>query len=120
MKKILIIEDETALLYALQSQLGVEGFQTFVAADGEKALSLAFSEKPDLIVLDIVLPKVDGWTVLKKLKSSPQTKSIPVVIISNLSDDASRARGIELGAKDYLAKINYSISDLVDKIKKLI
>jgi len=118
-KKILIIEDETALLYALQSQLSVEGFQVMAADDGEKALKILEHEEPDVIVLDIVLPKVDGWQFLKKIKADDRTRKIPVIIISNLSDDSSRLRGIELGARDYLPKINYSITELVKKIKEL-
>jgi len=118
-KKILIIEDETALLYALQSQLAVSGYQPLAADDGEKALKILEKEKPNAIILDIILPKMDGWAFLKKIKSGEKTKNIPVIIVSNLSDEASQARGIELGAKDYLVKTNYTISELVDKIKEL-
>ena len=118
-KRILIIEDETALLYALQSQLSSEGFQTITADDGQKAMEIVRRQKPDAIVLDLILPKVDGWTLLEKIKHDDEIKNIPVIIISNLSDEASRKRGMKLGAKDYLAKIDYSVSELVDKIKKL-
>ncbi|HRY63285.1 MAG TPA: response regulator [Patescibacteria group bacterium] len=118
-KKILIVEDEASLLYALQTQLNVAGFETLVASDGETALSLIFKARPDLIVLDIIIPKIDGWALLQKIKSNKITKGIPVVIISNLSDDDSRLKGLELGAKDYLAKIDYSIADLVNKIKSI-
>lgn len=118
-KKILIIEDETALLYALQTQLSIEGYQTLAVDDGEKALKILDKEKPNAIILDIILPKMDGWTFLKKIKSSEKTKNIPVIIVSNLSDDASQTRGIELGAKDYLVKTNYTTAELVDKIKQL-
>ena len=75
--------------------------------------------KVDVIILDIVLPKMDGWTLLKKIKQDKQLKDITVIIISNLSDEASQSRGIKLGAKDYLPKINYSIEELVAKIKKI-
>lgn len=118
-KKILIVEDETALLYALQSQLAVEGFKTLTADDGEKAFKLVNKNKPDLIVLDLILPKMDGWEFLKRVKADEKLRDIPVVIISNLSDEDSRKRGIELGAKDYLAKVNYSLDELVGKIKHL-
>ncbi len=118
-KKILIVEDETALLYALQSQLSTEGYQVLVADDGEKALQVLSKHKPSAIVLDIILPKLNGWEFLKKIKANEETKKIPVIIISNLSDDASRQRGIELGAKDYLPKVNYSLAELVNKIKEL-
>lgn len=118
-KKILIIEDETALLYALQAQLSTEGFKTLAAADGEQALALMLKEKPDVIVLDLILPQLDGWSLLKKIKGNQATKNIPVIIISNLSDDASRRKGLGLGAKDYLAKMDYGVVDLVKKIKSL-
>ncbi len=120
LKKILIIEDETALLYALQSQLSIEGYRVFIADDGEKALKVLNTRKPDLIILDIILPKLNGWEFLKIVKANAETKNIPVVIISNLSDDASRQRGIKLGAKDYLPKINYSIAEIIDKVKKIV
>ncbi|NCP17101.1 response regulator [Candidatus Kuenenbacteria bacterium CG_4_9_14_3_um_filter_39_14] len=118
-KKILIVEDETALLYALQNQLSVEGYQTLAADNGEKALQILEREKPNAILLDIILPKMDGWTFLQKIKSNEKTKDIPVIIVSNLSDEASQAHGIELGAKDYLVKTNYTTAELVDKIKQL-
>jgi len=118
-KKILIVEDETALLYALQNQLSVEGYQTLATDNGEKALQILEREKPNAILLDIILPKMDGWTFLQKIKSNEKTKDIPVIIVSNLSDEASQAHGIELGAKDYLVKTNYTTAELVDKIKQL-
>ena len=90
-----------------------------MADDGEKALKVLDEHKPDAISLDIILPKLNGWEFLKKVKANSETKDIPVIIISNLSDDASRQRGIELCAKDYLPKINYSIAKLIDKIKEL-
>ncbi|PIR81102.1 response regulator [Candidatus Kuenenbacteria bacterium CG10_big_fil_rev_8_21_14_0_10_39_14] len=118
-KKILIVEDETALLYALQNQLSVEGYQTLAADNGEKALQILEREKPNAILLDIILPKMDGWTFLQKIKSNEKIKDIPVIIVSNLFDEASQAHGIELGAKDYLVKTNYTTAELVDKIKQL-
>ncbi|PIP75417.1 response regulator [Candidatus Kuenenbacteria bacterium CG22_combo_CG10-13_8_21_14_all_39_9] len=118
-KKILIVEDETALLYALQNQLSVEGYQTLAADNGEKALQILEREKPNAILLDIILPKMDGWTFLQKIKSNEKTKDIPVIIVSNLFDEASQAHGIELGVKDYLVKTNYTTAELVDKIKQL-
>jgi len=118
-KKILIVEDETALLYALQNQLSVEGYQTLATDNGEKALQILEREKPNAILLDIILPKMDGWTFLQKIKSNEKIKDIPVIIVSNLFDEASQAHGIELGVKDYLVKTNYTTAELVDKIKQL-
>lgn len=119
-KKILIVEDETALLYALQSQLSADGFVTFAADDGQKALDILANERPDLIVLDLILPQIDGWSLIKKIKSDRAVADTPIVIISNLSDDESRTRCLNLGARDYLAKIDYRIDELVAKIKSLI
>jgi len=119
-KKILIIEDEAALLYALQSQLSAEGYEVLAADDGEKALKLVVSHHPTAIILDIILPKLNGWRLLETIKHDSETKKIPVIIISNLSDDASRQRGMRLGALAYLPKINYSIVELVNKIKGLL
>ncbi len=119
-KTILIVEDEAALLYALQSQLAAEGYQVLTADDGEKALKMVNTYHPAAIVLDIVLPKINGWQFLETIKTNMETKEIPVIIISNLSDDSSRQRGTDLGAIAYLPKINYSIVELVDKIKTLL
>lgn len=117
-KKILIVEDETALLYALEASLNVEGFKAITATEGNEGLKKAKSEKPDLIVLDILLPGINGFEILKTLKNTAETKKIPVVIISNLGEDAEVKRGKELGAEDFFVKASLSLDQITEKIKK--
>ena len=116
---ILLVDDESDFIEPIAFWLEAKGYKVRMGLNGQECLDLLDQEEPDIILLDIVLPKMDGWTLLKKIKKDKELKDIPVVIISNLSDEASQSRGIKLGAKDYLAKINYSIEELVDKIKKI-
>ena len=88
------------------------------ALDGEVGLKLAKSGKPDLILLDLILPKIDGFEVLKKIKPDPETKDIPVIVLTNLEESEDVQRAIDLGAKNYLVKANYSLREVVEKIKK--
>jgi len=88
------------------------------ALDGEVGLKLAKSGKPDLILLDLILPKIDGFEVLKKIKADPETKDIPVIVLTNLEESEDVQRAIDLGAKNYLVKANYSLREVVEKIKK--
>ena len=118
--KILVVEDEEILLAALQEELNQGGYETMGAVDGEDGLSKVLTFKPDLILLDLVMPKMDGMTVLQKLKESPETASVPVVILTNLSDYERISEALSLGAKDYLVKANYSLADLMDKVKNVL
>ena len=120
MKTILIIEDEAALQKALEDILTGEGYQTLAALDGEVGLSLAKEKNPDLILLDLILPKIHGFDVLKKLKSDEQTKDIPVIILTNLESMEDVNKAIELGATTYLVKANYNLEDVLSKIKKVL
>ncbi len=119
-QKIFLIEDEVAFLYALQAQLRMDGFEVEVASDGQSALDRLKNYKPDLILLDIILPKVDGWEILQFIKSDQRLLNVPVIIISNLSDKHSQEKGIELGANDYLVKSDYDLDALVKKINDLL
>ncbi|MBI4054180.1 MAG: response regulator [Candidatus Doudnabacteria bacterium] len=119
-EKILVVEDEEILLAALREELAQGGYETEGAADGEEGLSKAKSFKPDLILLDLVMPKMDGMQVLKKLKEDPATSNLAVVILTNLSDYERISEALSLGAKDYLVKANYSLSDLLDKVKTVL
>lgn len=118
MKKILFIEDESALQKTFGEILTQEGYQMISALDGEIGLRLAGDEKPDLILLDLILPKVNGFDVLRKLKEDKETKDIPVIVLTNLEEVRNVDKAIELGATTYLVKASYSLKEIVEKIKK--
>ena len=116
--KILFIEDEPHLQTIFSAALEKEKFAVVQAYDGERGLQLAKESKPDLIVLDLVLPKKDGFAVLEDLKKNPETKGIPVIILTNLERSEDIEKTIALGAVTYLVKTNYEIKDIIEKIKK--
>ncbi|PIR96757.1 MAG: response regulator [Candidatus Doudnabacteria bacterium CG10_big_fil_rev_8_21_14_0_10_41_10] len=118
--KILVVEDEEILLAALEEELNQGGYETQGAADGSEGLEKIKSFKPDLVLLDLVMPKMDGMQVLKKMKEDSETKNVPVVILTNLSDYERISEALSLGAKDYLVKANYSLADLLDKVKTVL
>ncbi len=118
MKKILIIEDEQTLQKTLGDILKKEGYEIINALDGEIGLRLAKTKKPDLILLDLILPKVLGFDVLKNLKQDPETKEMPVIILTNLESMENVEKAIMLGATTYLLKTEYSLKELIEKIKK--
>jgi len=118
MKKILFIEDESALQKTFRDVLEKEGYQMISALDGESGLNLAKSQKPDLILLDLILPKKDGFEVLKELKKDEATKEIPVIVLTNLEDIESVEKAIELGANTYLVKAQYTLNEVIQKVKK--
>src|SRR3989344_6181112 len=117
MNKVLIVEDEDILAKVLEEKFQDEKFEVAVAGDGELALELAKSFKPNVIILDLILPKKDGFDVLRDLKSHPELKQIPVVILSNLGQDEELKRGLALGAADYLVKTQHPIKEVVEKVK---
>ena len=118
MKKILFIEDESALQKTFRDVLEKEGYQMISALDGESGLRLAKSQKPDLILLDLILPRKDGFEVLKELKEDETTKGIPVIVLTNLEDIESVEKAIELGATTYLVKAQYTLEEVIQKVKK--
>lgn len=118
MKKILFIEDESVLQKTVGIALKDEGYKVISATDGESGFNLAESQKPDLILLDIVLPKINGFEVLRKLKENPKTKDVPVIILTNLERVADIDKALEAGATTYLIKVDYSLDEIVKKVKK--
>src|SRR3989344_3655008 len=110
MKKILFIEDETSLQKTINDFLTSEGFQIFSAFNGEEGLEIAKKESPDLILLDLILPKKNGFEVLSDLKNDAGTKNIPIIVFTNLEGMKDVEKAIELGATTYLVKANYSLS----------
>jgi len=118
MKTILFIEDESALQKAFGEILRQEGYQVVSALNGEIGLRLAKSKKPNLILLDLILPKINGFEVLKKLKEEEETKDIPVIVLTNLEGIGDIDKALEMGATTYLVKAQYSLEEVVEKIKK--
>jgi len=119
-KKLLVVEDEVVLNKALQDFLTFEGFDVTVAFDGEDGIKKTFSEKPDLVLLDIILPKKDGYEVIKELKSSSETKNIPIILLTNLGSVNDVEKALNLGATTYLVKADYKLEEITQKIKEVL
>lgn len=117
-KTILIIEDDVFLSELMAKKLKDSGFKVVKAIDGQEGLEKAASAKPNLILLDLILPGMDGFEVLKRLKSNPGTDSIPVIILSNLGQREDIERGFDLGAQDYLVKAQFTPDEIVERVKK--
>jgi len=120
MKKILFIEDEPTLQKTLGRALEQEGFEILSALDGEIGITKAKESKPDLILLDLILPKMDGFEVLKRLKENEETKDIPVIILTNLENPEDIEKVLSLGATTYLVKANYDLEEVIDKIEDML
>ncbi len=119
MSKILIIEDDPSINKVVSTKLLQEGFETVVALDGEEGFQKIKDENPDLIILDIMLPKRDGFWVLEEMKISPDIKKdIPVVILSNLGQPKDIDLAMKLGAKEYLVKTDFSLASLAEKVNE--
>ena len=102
------------------TKLTLEGFHVQLASDGEEGLRQAIAVKPDIVLLDIVLPKMDGFHVLEGIKKNPDTKNIPVILLTNLGQKDDVDRGLSLGAIDYLIKAHFMPSEVVAKVKKIV
>lgn len=116
--KIVLVEDDQFLSKVLTFRLEEEGFYVVSATDGEVATRIIKSEKPAIVLLDLLLPKKSGFEVLEEIKLDEVTKNIPVIILSNLGQQTDIDKGIQLGAVDYLVKASFSINDIVLKIKE--
>jgi DNA-binding response OmpR family regulator len=115
---ILFVEDEEALLKAVDIGLRNAGYKTILAPDGEQGLKEATEHKPDLILLDIKMPKMDGLTMLKKLRNDPAGKDIPVIILTNWSDMDKISKAVELHTKYYLVKTDWDVDEIIKKVKE--
>jgi DNA-binding response OmpR family regulator len=119
-KKILIVEDEEAMLSALKEKLSAVGFDVLEAKNGEDGIKMAVENKPDAIILDIVMPKMNGMEMITKLRSDSWGAKVPVVILTNLgADEKITAKVAETEPAYYLMKMDYSLTDIVDKVKSL-
>lgn len=120
MTTILIVEDERHLQTILSDLLKDEGYNVLSAYDGEEALNILSKQSPDLVLLDLILPKKDGFEVLKAMKEDSKIKGIPVIVLTNLEGSSDIEKALDLGAETYLVKANYKLEEILDKIKKAI
>ena len=116
-RKILLVEDDTALASVYRSRLELEGFDVCEANNGEDALSLAVSEHPDLILLDVMMAKISGFDVLDILRNTPETTNIRVIMLTALSQPKDKERAEQLGVDDYLVKSQVVIGDVVERVR---
>ena len=117
---VLIVEDDPFLSEMYATKLAESGFKVELAEDGEKALEKIAEVKPDLVLLDIVLPKMDGFVVLKKMKKDAALKDTKVIVLTNLGQKEEVQKGMDLGAEDYIIKAHFTPSEVVAKIKKVL
>ncbi|XOU94290.1 MAG: response regulator [Candidatus Kerfeldbacteria bacterium] len=118
--KVLLVEDDLSLMKIYSNKLKISGFDVLLATTGDEGLRKAQVDQPNIVLLDLILPGMDGFLVLEEIKKDPLTENIPVVILSNLGQPADIERGKRLGAIDYLVKSDVSLLDLVAKVKKYI
>ncbi len=116
--KILLIEDEEMLANMYEVKFKNEGFELTKALDGASGLEQAKKIKPDFVLLDVIMPKMDGFSVLKSLREDPTTKDLPVMLLTNLGQDEDVKKGKELGVVGYLVKANVTPSEVVETVKK--
>ena len=117
--RILVVDDEIYIVHILDFSLGMEGYEVVTALDGEQALERVAEQKPDLIVLDIMMPKLDGYETCKALKSQPETKDIPIILLSAKGRNVDQKTGFEVGADDYITK-PFSPRKLVERINAIL
>ncbi|MCX6785437.1 MAG: response regulator [Candidatus Komeilibacteria bacterium] len=117
---VLLIEDEEMLANMYETKFKNEGYQIRKALDGETGLKMAQEAKPDIILLDIIMPKLDGFSVLKRLKADSKLKNVPVILLTNLGQDEDVKKGQTLGVAGYLVKANLTPIEVVNKVKELL
>lgn len=120
MKKILLVEDEPGLQESFKAAFTEKGYALAQALDGEKGLARMRAEKPDLVLLDLVLPKKHGFEVLKEMKNDAELKDLPVIVLTNLENSEDVEKALELGATTYLVKANYSLEEVVQKVGEVL
>lgn len=116
-KKVMIVEDDEHISRVYEIKLAKEGLATSLARDGEEAVTKITAEKPDIILLDLMIPKKDGFGVLEEIKKNPELVNIPVIILSNLGQKSDQERTLALGANEYLVKVDYPIQEVINKVK---
>jgi DNA-binding response OmpR family regulator len=119
-KNILIVEDDKILRELISRKLEKENYRISAAIDGEEGLKKVKEEKPDIVLLDLILPGIDGFEVLERIKQDLEINKIPVVILSNLGQKEEIEKGLKLGATDYLIKAHFTLSEIVEKIRTIL
>lgn len=119
-KTILVVEDDVMISSMYKTKFEADGFTVFTAEDGAQGLELAKKEKPDIIMLDIILPQLDGFSVLEEVKKDAATKSIPVIMLTNLGTNEDKLKGQKMGAVDYLVKASLTPGQVSAKIKQVL
>lgn len=119
-KKILLVEDDPMIVDMYKIRLEEDGFEVYVTDKGSEALKIAEKENPDLVLLDIILPEIDGFAVLQLLKEDAKTKKIPVILLTNLGQESDRQKGLSFGAADYFVKAQFTPANVITAVKKLI
>ncbi len=118
--KVMLVEDDSFLRDICAKKLSKEGFEVYEAIDGEEALKIVDKVKPDIVLLDIILPAIDGFEVLEKIRSNPnpETQKVPIIMLSNLGQKDDIEKALKIGANDYLVKAHFNTEEIIDKIKK--
>ena len=116
-QKILLVEDDRSLARLYEAKLQKEGYTVEIAADGEECLEKVGDYQPDLILLDIIIPKIDGFEVLKRIKADKKLQDIPIILLTNLGQDEDIQKGEQLGADVYLIKANLTPSEMIQKVR---
>ena len=119
-KKILIVEDDKMISNMYETKLKQEGFDVILAENGATGLDLAIKEEPDIILLDVIMPQMDGFMVLQEIRSNPGTKDKPVVMLTNLGTSEDQEKGKQLGASDYWVKASMTPAQISEKVKELL
>ena len=119
-KKILMVEDDIFLRKIYRDKLVRAGFEFVEATNGEEGLNKVFSEKPDLVLLDLILPRKNGFDVLAEMKMNVTVQRIPVIILSNLGQETDVKRGLALGAEDYMVKTDVTLAEVVERVKEVL
>ena len=120
MKKILLVEDDVALATTYRERLEMDGYKVVEARDGDQALAKALEFRPDLVLLDVMMPKVSGFEVLDILRNTPEVAGVKVIMLSAMGQEKDKERAKELGVDDYLVKSQVSIADVVARVKTLL
>ena len=120
LKKILLIEDDKFLRELMNKKLLTMGYDVVAAADGESGLTMIKEAKPDVVLLDLILPGINGFEVLERAKKDPDTMNVPVIILSNLGQSEDIEKGLKLGAKDFLVKAHFTPQEIINKLKTIV